>query len=57
MLVNQKLVMYQHPIPLSLMQLALQFGGNEVSHLREEGIHDKIGKDLGRQSYNWKCVI
>lgn len=50
MLVNQKLVTYQHPIPLSLMHLALQFGGNEVSHLREEGLHDKIGKDLGRQS-------
>ena len=39
-------VSHQHPVPLPLMQFALQAGGDELPQLRKEILHHQVGQDL-----------
>lgn len=40
---------YQHPVLLSLIEFALEAGGDELPQLRQKTLHHQVGQDLPRK--------
>lgn len=43
------IIFHQHPVLLSLIEFALEAGGDELPQLRQKTLHHQVGQDLPRR--------